>query len=456
MKSVQEILETAYKLTMEHLRNRSHVGQLLSPTTLKEKLNLSLNETGSDSAELKKEMENFLEFSANTLTPQFQNQLFSGLNPYALAGDWLSTIVNTTMSTYEASPVGTLVEKELVSHMNKFAGWTDGDGIMVTGGSNANLVAMLLGRNHLYPESKVHGNHKKFSAFVSEESHYSFDKAINLMGLGTRHLIKVPADASGKMIPEKLTELIKASVARGETPFFVAATAGTTVIGAFDPIREISRIAREHKMWLHVDGAWGGSSLLSKTHRHLLDGVELADSLTWDTHKMLGTGLISSFILTKHKGILRSSNDSGNADYLFHENENSAWDMGPSSLQCGRRIDSFKVWLMWKALGDQGLEKLVDSLFAKANDAREMISQSEDLELIHHAQMLNICFRFKNRMDSSETVVKVRKLLLAEGQHFVNYSTRNGENFFRMIIANPELKREQTLDFLNRVVELSK
>ena len=360
------------------------------------------------------------------------------------------------MATYEASPVGTLIEKELIQHMNRIVGWNNGDGIMVTGGSNANLVGLLLARNKLHPDTKNNGMTKKLSAFVSEESHYSFDKAVNLMGIGSQHLIKVPADLSGRMLPSELAKKIEESITRGETPFFVSATAGSTVLGAFDPIEEIAQVTNKFKLWLHVDGAWGGSTLLSKKHRNLLKGVELADSMTWDTHKMLGTGLISSFFLTQHNHALRASNDTGNADYIFHESDTSDWDSGPSSLQCGRRIDAFKVWLMWKALGDSGLEDLVDTLFTKAQAAREMITKHSELELIYEGKMLNICFRFKTAQDPDALVIKVRKKLLEEGNHFVNYSTRRGVTFFRMIVANPELELSQTENFLSHVISLSK
>jgi glutamate/tyrosine decarboxylase-like PLP-dependent enzyme len=454
---IQDLLTTTFKLASEHVANRTHVGPLLPPLALKKKLGLELSSDGRKPEELIEDMKNFLEYSTYTLIPQFQNQLFSGLNPYSLAGEWLTTIINSTMATYEASPVGTLMEKELVGHLNNIVGWNNGDGIMVTGGSNANLVGMLLARNILFPESKQDGSHGlKLTAFVSEESHYSFDKAANLLGIGSRNLIKVDSDDSGRMLVSDLKEKIKASLARGEKPYFIAATAGTTVLGAFDPIFEISAVAKELKLWLHVDGAWGGSALLSKTHCHLIKGLELADSMTWDTHKMLGTGLISSFFLTRHANSLRKSNDSGVGDYIFHETETSSWDTGPSSLQCGRRIDAFKVWLMWRALGDTGLEKLVDTLFANAETAKRLLRAKPELTLIHDPKMLNICFQVKTKNNPSELVKKVREKILQEGLFYVNYSSRRDQTFFRMIIANPDLQEDHTEKLLNRIVEIGR
>jgi selenocysteine lyase/cysteine desulfurase len=121
------------------------------------------------------------------------------------------------------------------------------------------------------------------------------------MGMGLDNLISVKTDASGKMIPEDLEKKILEAKEQGKTPYFVNATAGTTVLGAFDPIDEIADICKKHGLWMHVDGAWGGGALLSKTYRSLLKGVEKADSMTWNPHKLMGVPQQCSLIFTRHK-----------------------------------------------------------------------------------------------------------------------------------------------------------
>lgn len=447
-----EVIEQCLVAVNEHLeREVASVGIRLSPKELSKILDVSLPKQGLAPEVLLQDMRQYLKFTPNTLTPHFQNQLFSGLQPYALAGEWLSVFTNSTMATFEVAPVATLMEQELIQHFNKKIGWTSGEGIMVTGGSNANFSAMLVARNTLYPKTKIEGNGShKFVAFVSEEAHYSFDKAVNMLGLGLNALRKVPSDSEGRMIPGELQKVIELSVAAGETPFFIGATAGTTVLGAFDPIDKLSEIAKAFGLWLHVDGAWGGSVIFSSKHQHLVKGLINSDSLTLDTHKMLGTGLISSFFLTRHSQVLRKSNDSGGQEYIFHDSEASSFDTGPRSLQCGRRVDSLKVWLMWRSLGDEGVELIVDRLFELVAGAKKFIQSQESLVLLHDPEMLNICFSFR---DPKVDVKAAREKLLSSGNFYVNISTRRGMTFFRMILVNPELTSQIIEDAINQILK---
>jgi glutamate/tyrosine decarboxylase-like PLP-dependent enzyme len=453
-----EVLQLAQKAIDQYLRqlHEQGVGKSVSPLALKEQLNLSLTAAAQSDFQLQQDLQNYLKHAVGTLDPHFMNQLFSGLQPWALAGEMLAVVTNTTMATYEASPVATLMERELVQHLCRFAGWKTGDGIMVTGGSNANLVGLLMARNKHFPDYKKTGvNGARLVAFVSEEAHYSFGKAANIMGLGTDNIRAVAADEAGRMSPTALKAAIQQSRAAGERPFFVAATAGTTVLGEFDPIDELSVIAREEKLWLHVDGAWGGSVLLSRTHRHLMKGIENADSLGWDTHKMLGTGLVSSFFLTPHSNALRSSHGGGGADYIFHASDAGSWDLGPSSLQCGRKADAIKVWFAWRALGDNGLEAYVDTLFANAQTAATLVKQTAGLELVVEPTSLNVCFRVKRpqHIASSQWHRMLREHLMKKGLAMVNMATRRDDSFIRLITAHPGQNEKILKPFLTELMK---
>ena len=175
------------------------------------------------------------------------------------------------------------------------------------------------------------------------------------------------------MRPEALDAAIYASKAEGAVPFFVGATAGTTVLGAFDPIEAIADICEQHGLWFHIDGAWGGSALMSDKLRHLLAGCERADSFAWDQHKMMGLPLVCSTILFRQRGLLAQMNHVGGSDYIFHETGVET-DLGPLSLQCGRRVDALKLWLAWKDKGDAGWGRMVDSYMELADYLESKIS----------------------------------------------------------------------------------
>ncbi len=425
-----------------------------SPSELRDKLDITLPETGRSIEELKTDLQMYLDHSRNTLHPTFCNQLYASQLPIAWIGDLVASLGNSTMATYEAAPVGTMIERALIHNLGKMIGWDRTEGVMVTGGSNANFSGLLLARNTKFPETRRFGNgNTRFSVFVSEEAHYSFFKALNQLGIGTDNLIAVPSDSKGRMKASELERLIKSGHERGFSPLAVCATAGTTVLGAFDPLADIAHICQRYKIWMHVDAAWGGGSLMSQTHKRNLKGIEEADSVTWDTHKMIGTGLVSSFILTPHIGSLLASQRGGGNNYLFHDGQENTLDLGPASLQCGRRVDALKVWLAWRAMGDQGFEKLVDTLYSRAKWMAEEIKKRPNLELLYEPESLNVCFRYKPKRKylANIAVRPVREDLMNRGDAMINWSSRSGESFLRFIVVHPEADETVLGSILDKV-----
>jgi glutamate decarboxylase len=202
---------------------------------------------------------------------------------------------------YQVSPVLTLVEKRTTRYLASLFGLppaTSG-GISQPGGSASNSTAIVVARNTLFPETKTEGNgSRKFTIFTSAHGHYSVEKAANLFGLGSKNVISVPVDDRGCIIPSEFEKLVRESKDRGETPFFLNATAGTTVHGSFDPFTELSAICKAHNLWFHIDGSWGGSVVFNEQYRKSrLAGAEFADSITINPHKMLGVPMTCSFLL---------------------------------------------------------------------------------------------------------------------------------------------------------------
>ena len=435
---------------LEESRNREvPVVEYRSPEELRDQIDLTLREEG-EPENFSQWIDAYLRFSVRTGSPRFYNQLFSGFSLPGFIGEVITALTNTSIYTYEVAPLATLIERELIRTMAGFVGFEKFDGIFLTGGSNANLLAMLAARHTKYPAIKEEGfqNRRPLILYISEDAHYSFAKGVNLMGLGLENLVKVKTSRSGRMIPEELDRCIQSSLDAGKEPFFVGATAGTTVKGAFDPIPEIEKIANRYNLWMHIDGSLGASVLLSEKHRHLLKGCEKADSLTWDTHKMMGLPLICSTILFRHPHLLSDLNEVTGADYLFHEDSYSHLDMGKLSLQCGRRVDALKLWLAWKYYGHRGFETQIDHLFEMASLARDIITSSPHLELTVPMSSINICFRYipdslieeqadpegKRKIDTFNK--HLRKQLLKTGKAFVNYSTIDDRPCFRLVIVN--------------------
>lgn len=469
MKETEIILNKAVTIIVNYLESNSHpdtkVVHYQTAHILKEKLDLTLPDHGVALEELIPVVESYLKYSVRTGSPQFLNLLFGGYSIPGILGEMVTSATNTTMHTYESAPVATLMEIELIKNLNHLVGFNNGEGLMVTGGSNANLIGMLCARHQVLPKAKFQGlGHHQLVAFVSEQAHYSYLKAANLLGIGIENLVKVKSDVDGKMIPEALEAAIQQSLSEEKTPFFVGATAGTTVLGAFDPLPPLAEIARKYKLWLHVDAAWGGPVLFSEKHQHLLAGSELVDSFTWDAHKLMGVPLICSAILVKEKGILQKTCSGGGTDYLFHDHddENEFYDLGQMSLQCGRKVDALKLWLCWKHYGKKGYEQQVNHLFELANYAAEYIRNCENLELTAEPKFLNICFRYISKNNQLEHTaldklnLDIRDQLFHSGASFVNYAHYQGKIIIRLILANAELQKADIDKFFENFVKAGK
>lgn len=426
-----------------------------TPETLREQFDLTLNDKGVDEDTLLASIKKYMDLSVKTNAKQFHNQLFAGTNIPSILGEFVAAVMNGSNYTFEASPIGSMIEIELINKMGSKIGFKDQEGTFLTGGSNANLIALLCARTWKFPESKSQGNSVMGKAvlFVSEECHYSFDKAANVMGLGTSNVHYVKADEYGRMIPDDLEIKIKKSLENGENPFFVGATSSTTEHGSFDPINEIADIAKKYDLWLHIDGAWGGSILMSNTHKHLLKGCERADSFTWDAHKMMNVPLICSAVIVSKIGVLEKAASTGLGDYLFHEHPHQYYDLGHYSIQCGKKIDVLKLWLAWKYYGDEGYESFIDKMFDNAQWVTNYIKDHNDLELLIPTFSLNVNFRILNSKveDLNKYNSKIRDVLTRSGKSLCNYCNIDGKFSFRLITNNP---KKNTSDFEQFFVNL--
>ncbi|CAI5788896.1 glutamate decarboxylase 2 isoform X2 [Podarcis lilfordi] len=272
-----------------------------------------------------------------------------------------------------------------------------------------------------------------------------------------------------------IPRLVAFTSEHGFVPFLVSATAGTTVYGAFDPLIAIADICKKYKIWMHVDGAWGGGLLMSRKHKWKLNGVERANSVTWNPHKMMGVPLQCSALLVREesvsaslKGLMQSCNQM-HASYLFQQDKHYdlSYDTGDKALQCGRHVDVFKLWLMWRAKGTVGFEAHIDKCLELAEYLYNKIKNREGFELVIEGkpQHTNVCFWYvppslRNMEDNEERMNRLSKVapvikarMMEYGTTMVSYQPLGDKvNFFRMVISNPAAAH-QDIDFLIEEIE---
>jgi sulfinoalanine decarboxylase/sulfinoalanine decarboxylase/aspartate 1-decarboxylase len=276
--------------------------------------------------------------------------------------------------------------------------------------------------------------------YTSKESHYSIPKNAAFAGIGRDQVRFIKTNEKGEMDIHHLNDTIEEDKNQGYIPFFVNATAGTTVLGAFDDIDAIHKVCKKHDLWLHVDGAYCGGVIFSKKYQSLVKGIEQSDSFSVNAHKMMGTPITCSIIVTKNKKNL-SKSFSNEAEYLY-QNDDEDFDLGKTSLQCGRRNDALKFWTLWKSIGNNGLEKLINKQFYLADIARDYIKNHPDYTLYSFENSISVCFNYKD-IPAKE----ICTLLYEEAQAMVGYGKFESTEFIRLITINANNLKEDIIHF---------
>jgi glutamate/tyrosine decarboxylase-like PLP-dependent enzyme len=438
-------------------------------------LSFAAQEPAHGDADLLAATEQVLRWSAQTSHPRFVNQNFAGADPLGVVGDWIGAALNTTNATYEVAPVFTLMERAVIDKLASLAGFPRSSadkavppGMFCPGGSVGLLFALQLARHRQDPEFVRRGaTGEPMAIFVSDSGHYSAGKAAALLGLGLDAVVSVDTGPDGAMLPAALEAAVARAGASGRRPLAVIATAGTTVTGAFDPLVPIADLCARRDIWMHVDGAYGGSALFSASHRHRLAGIERADSFVWDLHKMMGMTQQCSVLLVSDPDQLEPC-FATHADYLFQpDKRNASLDAGDRTFQCGRRVDVMKLWLSWKAHGDSGFAARVDRAVSLADHVRTTVTTSDGrFAPLVAGDFTNVCVLWvppelrpldlatidsgsRARLHALAPRVKAR--MQDAGTALIGVQPLHGLNCFRLLFMNPRVTTTDAQDLLDLI-----
>lgn len=470
---LNEIVKKGIKYITENNTRETKVVNFKTPDELMKLIDFEVGENPEKLGTILNEIDNILKYVVRTGHPRYFNTLWSGADITAVAGEWLTTSTNTSMFTFETAPVYIVMEKFMWNLMCNLIGFENGDGTFFPGGSLCNIAAINLARFKFNPTIKEDGifGQKRLIIYTSEESHYSIVKGAALCGFGTKSVVKLKTDPSGKILPEDLEAQIKNSIEKGDQPMMVIATAGTTVGGAYDPINKIADVTEKHKIWLHIDGAWGAPCLLSNKHKHFMSGIHRANSLTWDPHKMMGLLQQCAFLLVKEKGLLHRCN-SASASYLFQQDKTSydvSYDTGDKTFVCGRRNDILKLWLYFKTKGMKGVEEDIDQCFANSRHLAAKVTEREGFELLREPECANTCFVYippriaamplgaERDAELTKVAPEIKARMTERGSMLIAYQPlKQHVNFFRMINANPGQTFEDMEFIVDEIERLGK
>jgi aromatic-L-amino-acid decarboxylase len=364
--------------------------------------------------------------------PHFHAYFSISSSAPGILGELLTAALDANAMLWKSCPAATELEQTTVAWVLDWLGLPSAwFGMILDSASNAVLQAIVAARQRAEPQSRASGPSGRLVAYVSEHTHSSVEKAAIAAGIGQSNVRHIAVDAAFRMRPEALEQAIQCDLANGLTPFFAAATVGTTSSTAVDPIEEIAAICGANGLWLHVDGAYGASFGVVPECRHFLNGVGHADSFVVNPHKMMMVPLDCSLFYTRHPQLLRSA-FSLEAEYLKTDAP-GAVDYMDYGLALGRRFRALKLWFVMRCFGRDGLAAILRESLRMAAWLGERIGADERFELVAPVIMGLVCFRL--RQGDAETKELMRRIN-GSGRHFVSHTVLDGRFTIRVAIGN--------------------
>lgn len=369
-------------------------------------------------------------------------------------GDVMTNAYNPHASCQVNAPAPDLIEKKLIRWMCDLAGYpSTAGGLFVSGGSIANLTALTAARD----ARLTYDQRSKAIIYVSDQTHSSVAKGLHIIGFSKEQIHIIPTDSCFCMDMKKLQDAVNKDVSNHKKPFAVIASAGTTNTGSIDPIKEISLLCKKYHMWLHVDGAIGASALLSDKHKKALSGIELSDSLSWDAHKWLMQTYGCSIVLVRDQSFLVDS-FAAHPEYLkdaeSYDGSVEFWDLGPELTRPARGL---KLWLTLQTIGTEGIAHAIDHGCALAALVEKTFSQNPHWEIVSHAQLGIVNFRYigdgtYSQNDLDEVNQNISREITESGFAQIFTTELLGKKVLRMCTIHPETTEEDICDTLDRVM----
>jgi L-2,4-diaminobutyrate decarboxylase len=373
-------------------------------------------------------------FSNHLHHPSYMGHQVCPPFPIAAAADFAISVLNQSTAVWEMSPIGTMIEKEIVGWLARRVGFPETfEGTAVSGGSAANLTALLAARASWSQSSRG----ERPVILTSADAHYSIARAAAIMGIDAEDVIRIPTDDHHRMDLGELAATLESVEELDASVLAIVATAGSTATGSFDDLESIGRLRDRHETWLHVDASHGASVLLSDSLRHLVAGLDHADSLAWDPHKMLWMPLSLGVVLVRDGRWMRRAFDA-DAPYLFHATRASE-NIGEITIQCSKRADAVKLWLTLKTGGTAPLTESLDKVTAMTRYLFERVRDSEDFEPMHEPQFNIFCFRYRGPDALND---EIRERLIRSGEAWITSTLLKGRRVLRVTMINPATERE--------------
>ncbi len=390
-----------------------------------------------------------------------------------LAGwfDAMTALSNQVQGVYEMGPWSVAVERAVLQEIGKEIGFREKTfgSLITSGGSLANLTALLAARHRRCPEFWKHGTASRPTSkqaadpvlVIQQDAHYCVDRAAGVMGVGTKNLVRVPLDEHRRMDVRQLQTVLRDLSDRSVPVIAVVSVAGSTACGAFDPIEEIAEVCRDFGVWLHVDAAHGGSLCLSQKHRDLVSGLHLADSVVVDAHKMMFVPAVCAMVFFKDKADQFAAFDQS-APYLFDPSapDFANYDNAVVTLECTKRASAMGIWGVWSLFGKNIFSALAEHVLQLAIDLNELLNQHPMFETWGEPSCNIILFRHLDERvkqmsieNQNQHQLRLRRRLLESGMSYLTQTKIDQKIYLRSTMMNPKTTETDLREMLQAISE---
>ena len=403
-----------------------------------------------------------LKRTTHTHNPKYIGHQVAAPAPITALTGMIASLLNNGMAVYEMGMSPTAMERITTDFLGQKIGYdTTSRGILTSGGTLANLTALLAARKAKAEHDVwTKGHTQPLGIIVSEEAHYCVDRAAKIMGLGEQGIIKVPVDSSFAMDTSKLEPYYQKALNNGIQVFAIVGSAPSTATGIYDDLEAVARFAEKHNLWFHVDGAHGGAAIFSKKYSHLLKGIENSDSVVIDGHKMMMMPTITTALIFKD-GEHSHTTFSQKADYLLTETDEEDWyNGGKRTFECTKSMMSLHWFILLKMYGEEAFDQNVTVLYDLAREFAKVLKTNKNFELAIEPASNILCFRYvipDLSLEESNTLNQsIRQELLEDGEFYLVQTKLNGVHYLRTTLMNPFTTMEHLKLLMEKVKACAK
>lgn len=401
------------------------------------------------------------------LGPYFSAYVLNGGNQVGMIGDFLSSFLNQNTGKWHLAASGVEMERTVIKWIKEFLHLPVNDaGILVSGGSMANLTCLTVARQAMLPTAQAEGlfQQKPMTIYVTNQVHYCVYKAVEMLGIGHNQIRKIDTNAAFEMDLVDLEATIQEDITAGYQPFCVVASAGTVNTGAVDPLKEISLLCKRHQLWFHIDGAYGGPAAAVPQTKDLFLGMEAADSIAIDPHKWLYVPIEAGCALFKDLKYSKAA-FSHIPDYLAADRSiDTRLDYNEHGVQLSRSFKALKIWMTFKAYGAEKLSNAIAQDILKAQYLKNLLVGSDYFDIAAEGPLSIICYHFNPKKLNLNDAVSEEAQVLEElnlklisdierdGRVFITGTKINGKTVLRSCFVNHRIQQHH-LDKIFSVLE---